>query len=169
MHELRDDLLHDFQDNQYAHAYANDFLNGEIATQIKVIRDQRGLTQQELADLAGMAQSRIPLLEDVNYGSWSIKTLQKLARAFDVTLKVSFETFGNRIGDIVNFNRRALQRAKRSEELIRNGEAASASVTDMAAWAKQRNGTPDYSLPTPPPPISALAKASEAAKQAVAL
>src|SRR5438046_287534 len=121
MNELRDELRQDFQDEEYAHTYVEDFLNAEIATQIKVLREQRDLTQQQLAKLAGMAQPRLSLLEDVNYGSWSIKTLKKLARAFDVTLKVSFETFGSRIGDIINFNRRALERAKRSEEISKNG------------------------------------------------
>jgi len=148
MNEIRDELRQDFQDREYAHTYVEDFLNAEIATQIKVLREQRDLTQQQLADLAGMAQSRISILEDVNYGSWSIKTLKALARAFDVTLKVSFESFGSRIGDIVNFNRRALQRTSRTEELAKNGESElPASVTDLFEWQKNRNRlqTPDLS------------------------
>ena len=148
MNELREELRQDFQDEEYAHTYVDDFLNAEIATQIKVLREQRALTQQQLADLTGMAQPRLSLLEDVNYGSWSIKTLKKLARAFDVTLKVSFETFGARIGDIVNFNRAALQRANRAEELAKNGEREpSASIVDLFEWQKNRNRPtdPDFS------------------------
>jgi len=173
MNEIRDELWQDFQDEEYAHTYVDDFLNAEIATQIKVLREQRELTQQQLAELAGMSQPRLSLLEDVNYGSWSIKTLKKLARAFDVTLKVSFEGFGSRIGDIVNFNRRALQRPKRREELARNGVEISAAVVDMAAWAKQRNRPDDNSYPTQrsgqqsvePIERSEPLTASEAAKQ----
>lgn len=140
MNDLNDELRKDFQDEEYAHTYVEDFLNAEIATQIKVLREQRELTQQQLAERAGMAQARISVLEDVNYGSWSVKTLKKLARAFDVSLKVSFETFGTRIGDISNFNRRALERAKRIDELKTNGvREIPSSVTDMFAWANKRN------------------------------
>jgi transcriptional regulator with XRE-family HTH domain len=151
MNELRDELWHDFQDEEYAHTYVEDFLSAEIATQIKVLREQRRFTQQQLAELTGMAQPRLSLLEDVNYGSWSIKTLKKLARAFDVTLKVSFETFGSRIGDIVNFNRGALQRAKRTEELQANGEEQlPASVVDLFNWQKTRNQPQTQTFPDVP-------------------
>lgn len=172
MNELRDELRHDFQDEEYAHTYVDDFLNAEIATQIKVLREQRGFTQQQLAQLADMAQPRLSLLEDVNYGSWSIKTLKKLSRAFDVTLKVSFETFGLRIGDIVNFNRGALQRAKRSEELQANGEKQPpASVVDLLIWQKTRNRLQTQTLPdvpanqTPPMPADKEDTAMVAARR----
>jgi transcriptional regulator with XRE-family HTH domain len=36
-----------------------------IAAQIKVLREQRGWTQKELADVSGMKQERICALEDI--------------------------------------------------------------------------------------------------------
>jgi predicted XRE-type DNA-binding protein len=86
MSELRDNLKDEFQDHEYRHAYAGESLSAYIATQIKVLREQGKLTQLELAKLAGMAQPRIAVLEDVNYSSWSITTLRRLAQAFDVRL-----------------------------------------------------------------------------------
>lgn len=157
MNELNDELRQDFHDADYAHAYVDDFLSAEIATQIKVLREQRELTQQQLAELAGMSQPRLSKLEDVNYGSWNIKTLAKLARAFDVTLKVSFETFGSRIGDIVNFNRRALQRKSRADEFA-SAESAplgGSGIVNMFEWQKKRNQPPQFRKsqePEAPPP-----------------
>lgn len=117
MSELEYKLKEEFKDKEYAHAYVNEFLNASIATQIKVLREQRGWTQKHLASLTGMKQSRISLLENVNYTRWSISTLKTLAEAFDVTLKVSFEGFSTRITDIENFNRKSLERLSRMEDL----------------------------------------------------
>ncbi len=100
MTELIDRLREEFQDKEYRHAYADEFLNSWIATQVKVLREQRGWTQEELASEVGMKQSRISLLENVHYSAWSLNTLKRLAQAFDTILKVSFETFGTRLTDM---------------------------------------------------------------------
>src|SRR3989304_954921 len=42
---------------------------------------------------------------------------KKYAEAFDVTLKVSFESFSIRINDIDNFNRESLERLSRMDDL----------------------------------------------------
>lgn len=98
-----------FKDKEYRHGYVDEFLNASIATQIKVLREQRGWNQEELANRSGMLQPRISVLENVNYSSWSIASLRKLAEAFDVTLSVTFETFGKRLTDIVDFSRESLE------------------------------------------------------------
>lgn len=100
-----------FRDKEYRHGYVDDFLNTSIATQIKVLREQRGWSQQELAKHAEMLQPRISVMENINYSSWSIKILRKIAEAFDLTLRVSFESFGTRVKDIEEFSRKALERA----------------------------------------------------------
>ena len=116
MNELTNTLKTEFLDKEYAHAYTEDFLNASIATQIKVLREQKEWTQDELATHAGMQQARISLLENVNYSSWSINTLRKLAKAFDLTLRVTFENFSTRIRDIEGFSREALQRTSREDD-----------------------------------------------------
>ena len=117
MSGLRNRLRKEFQDKEYAHAYVDAFLNASIATQIKILREQRKWTQKKLASIAGMKQSRISLLENINYDRWGISTLKKLAEAFDVTLNVSFESFSTRIRDIDNFNRESLERLSRENDL----------------------------------------------------
>lgn len=86
-------------EKEYRASFAESNVDSYIATQIRVLREQRELNQQQLADLAGMKQSRISALEDVNYCRWSISTLKRLARAFDLRLHVSFEPFGSLLGD----------------------------------------------------------------------
>jgi predicted XRE-type DNA-binding protein len=110
MSELRSNLREEFRDREYRQAYADESLNAYIATQIKVLREQRSLTQKELAALTGMAQPRIAVLEDVNYSSWSTNTLRRLAEAFDLRLSVKFETFSSLVSEIETLSREALQR-----------------------------------------------------------
>ncbi|MFZ5448525.1 MAG: helix-turn-helix domain-containing protein [Thermodesulfobacteriota bacterium] len=99
-----------FKNKTYRHAYVDEFLNVSIATQIKVLREQRGWSQAELAREAQMKQPRVSVMENVNYSSWSINSLRKLAEAFDLALCVSFESFGKRLRDIDLLNRKALER-----------------------------------------------------------
>lgn len=99
-----------FQDKDYRHTYADGFLNSAIATQIKVLREQRHWSQNQLAQRASMQQARISVLENVNYSSWSLATLRRLAKAFDVRLKVTFETFGTILEDFDLLNRTSLER-----------------------------------------------------------
>src|SRR5438876_3610244 len=110
MSELIDKLRSDFKDEGYRHSYAEECLNTMIATQIKVLREQRKMTQKTLAGKTDMKQPRIPILEDSNYSNWSINTLKRFARAFDLALSVKFEAFSDVILDFESMNREALER-----------------------------------------------------------
>lgn len=134
--DITKELRESFKDKEYAQAYAEDYLNAAIATQIKVLREDRGMTQAQLAELAGMKQSRISLMEDVNYGSWNIKTLMRLAAAFDVTLSVGFESFGKLIADVTNFSRETLHRPSREEELSRVEVPPSAAIANATSQTR---------------------------------
>jgi len=116
MSGLADQLRKEFRNKEYRHAYIDSFLNSSIATQIKVLREQREWSQGRLAQEADMKQSRISVLENVHYSSWSIATLKRLAEAFDVTLRVSFESFGSRLVDIDRFGRESLERFSFDED-----------------------------------------------------
>ncbi len=101
---------------EYRHAYVDEFLNTFVAAQIKAMREQREWSQARLAQESGMKQSRISLLENVAYSSWNIKTLKKLAEAFDVALVVKFESFGQRLADIDEFSPATLRTAPFGDE-----------------------------------------------------
>src|ERR1017187_4901712 len=104
---LRDEL----KDTEYSEGYAESFLDSYIATQIKVLREQASLSQQGLAELIGTRQGVISRIENVNYSKWNVSTLKKLARAFRLRLKVSFETYGSLIDEVENFSRQGLERS----------------------------------------------------------
>jgi transcriptional regulator with XRE-family HTH domain len=68
-------------------------ITGTTAAQIYAMREQRGWSQEELAQKVGMGQARISLLESPNYENLSLKTLKRLANVFDVALVVRFAPF----------------------------------------------------------------------------
>lgn len=74
------------------------------------------MTQAELGEHIGTTQAGVSRYENVNYSSWSIKTLIRLARAFHVRLKVSFEPFGSLPEEVMRFDRKSLERVKREED-----------------------------------------------------
>lgn len=135
--KLRDELL---DDKEYAHAYVEEFMNAYIATQIKVLREKSGWTQRELADESGMKQARISLLENVDYDAWSVSTLRKLARAFDLVLKVSFEEFSEAIRSVEGFGREALDRKSRTDDL--SSTVSEQATTELAIGTA--DGDNDY-------------------------
>jgi transcriptional regulator with XRE-family HTH domain len=127
------------RDKEYAEGYAESFLNSYIATQIKVIREQRGMTQAELGSQIGTTQAGVSRYEDVNYSSWSLRTLMKLARAFDVRLRVSFEPYGTLPDEVIRFDRARLQVVEREKDsglftATEKSEENFGPVTDIGAF-----------------------------------
>lgn len=74
-------------------AFVASQINVGLPFQIRALRKQRNLNQQELATLAGMLQPRISAMEQVGGGQLNLDTLRKLAAAFDVGLLVKFVAF----------------------------------------------------------------------------
>jgi transcriptional regulator with XRE-family HTH domain len=116
MSDISDSLRSELRDPEYSEGYAESFLNSYIATQIKVIREQRKMKQADLAKEMRTTQTAVSRIENVNYSAWNIRTLKKLARAFRVRLRVSFETYGTLPDEVETFGRGALQRAAREED-----------------------------------------------------
>ena len=135
---LRDRLLRLFREQDYRRAYVESFLNTSIAAQIKANREKRGLSQSDLANLAGMKQSRISALENVNYSSWSIRTLRRLAEALDLVLVVRFESFGAVLGDITDFKRETLERPSFDDDPVFS-EVTTGAVATITSIPTVRN------------------------------
>jgi transcriptional regulator with XRE-family HTH domain len=72
-------------------------LDKGIAYQIRATRDEREMSQSQLALKAGMAQNNISRLESPDYGKHTISSLKRLADAFDVALVVRFVPFSQYI------------------------------------------------------------------------
>ncbi len=125
MSELVERLRAEFSDKEYRHAYVEECLNTMVATQIKVLREQREMTQADLADEAGMKQLRLSVLEQADYSNWSINTLKRLAKAFDVALTVRFDAFSDIVLDFESLSRASLQRPSfKDDPLFKSSKVA---------------------------------------------
>jgi transcriptional regulator with XRE-family HTH domain len=58
---------------------------GRVAMQIKALREKRGLSQQALADKAGLSRTYLARLETARQDP-TLSTLEKLAKALKVKL-----------------------------------------------------------------------------------
>lgn len=88
--ERKKNLINRLENKEYRDAFVSEHIDTGIPFQIRALRNQRQWTQQDLAHHSGMKQTRISLIEDLNYSSFSLTTLKKLASAFDVGLVVRF-------------------------------------------------------------------------------
>jgi len=137
MKDLIEALRKEFQDEDYRYAYDEEFSNARMATQIKVLREQQVLTQKELAEKAEMKQSRISELENANYSMWSISTLRRLARALGVRIAFQFESWGELLPEIEDFDRESLEKPKFekdsvfAESKVKEGRASVACIPEQ--------------------------------------
>ena len=69
-------------DREYRDAYAAALLRGGIAAQIRAMRRDRGWSQAELGQRAGMRQERVSRLEDPDFDGLRLDDLERLASAF---------------------------------------------------------------------------------------
>lgn len=119
MRDIRDRLLTEFNDEEARREYADEFLDTAIALQIKALRQQRGWNQSELGRRAGkMKQQQVSQLERVDYASWTIQTLKRLAAAFDLVLQVKFESFGELLNDAATISRESLERPSFADDPV---------------------------------------------------
>jgi len=133
MSTAKEALVKEFADPEARNDYAEFLGDSWIALQIKALRLQRNMSQKDLAQKAGMKQSRISAMEQATYSQWSVSTLRRLARAFDLALVVSFESFGTLLEQAASANREALQRTSFSDDPSFQGRALQAGEISEAA------------------------------------
>ncbi len=103
-------LREDFQSEEARYGYVESHSNTVIAAQIRSTREQREISQEQLAKLIGTKQPGIARLENCNYDSWKVETLRKIARALGVRLSIRFEEFGTLPREIQTFKDRLTPR-----------------------------------------------------------
>lgn len=87
----KDKVIKELKNKEYRDAFVSEHIDTGIPFQIRALREQRGLTQKELAERAGMKQERISAIENPNYkNAFTLSTLKRLASAFDIALIVRF-------------------------------------------------------------------------------
>lgn len=85
--------FHALKSRKAREAYVEAELVNGLAHQIRIIRQQRGWTQKQLALKLGSTQTTVSRLEDPSYGRYTIQTLLALGRVFDVAFFVRYMPF----------------------------------------------------------------------------
>jgi transcriptional regulator with XRE-family HTH domain len=112
------DLLDNCRNSEYREALVFENVYTGVCSQMRVLREQRELSQAEFGRKAKMAQERISILEDPNAETKpTLKTLLRVASAFDVGLDVRFVPFETILDRSVNTESSALQVPSFDEEL----------------------------------------------------
>ena len=101
---VRQDLAAKFEEKEYRDAFVAEQIFSRLPLKIRTMRENQELTQKELGELAGIAQTWVSKLEDPNYGKVTISTLLKLASAFDVGLQIDFVPFSRILDDSVRLS-----------------------------------------------------------------
>jgi transcriptional regulator with XRE-family HTH domain len=137
MRESLENLREQFEDEEFRYGYAEAFLNSYIAAQIKIIREEREMTQAQLAEKIGTKQAGISRLENVNHAAWKVETLTRLARALGVRLRISFEEFGTLPDEIEFFGPESLKRRTYTEDPVFHPQEGDVPFTEISKGLRE--------------------------------
>jgi transcriptional regulator with XRE-family HTH domain len=148
-------LKAEFAGKESRYAYADTVINAFLAAQIKALREDRGLTQEDLAELVGTQQSGISRWLNSGFSSCKIESLRKFARAFGVRLRVSFEEFGTLPSDVGGFTKERLAPRRFEDDPafkngIASGEENGSALLQRAPTANGVNGQQSSGFRTQP-------------------
>ena len=85
-------LQEDIKDPEFKAYYQEERQALKLAMKIAELRNQKGLTQQELARLMGTSQQAISRIESGEYEGFTLKTLEKIAEATGMRVEIEFVT-----------------------------------------------------------------------------
>lgn len=92
-----------WHDAEYREAALESEIEHSVAWQVRVNREERGLSQKQLADLMETGQSAVSKLEDPAGGDFRMSTLIKAAHAFRCALIVKlvpYSEFASAMSDV---------------------------------------------------------------------
>lgn len=83
-------LGEDLKDPEFRAYYREERQALKLAMKIVRLREKKGLSQQQLAKLMDTSQQAISRIESGEYEGFTLKTLEKLARATGTQIKIEF-------------------------------------------------------------------------------
>ena len=104
------------RDKDFRDHFTADQIYELLAAQVRLLREKRHWTQEELGARAGMHQVQVSRVEDPDYKGARLTTLSKLANAFDVALIVRFAPFSELADWLSNLSPDAFEPAAFDEE-----------------------------------------------------
>jgi ribosome-binding protein aMBF1 (putative translation factor) len=87
---FRGRLREDLKDPEFRVHYKEERQALKLAMKITELREKRGLSQKKLAMLMGTSQQAISRIESGDYEGFTLKTLEKLAKATGTRVKIQF-------------------------------------------------------------------------------
>ena len=113
----KDKIIKELKNKEYRDAFVSAHIDTGIPFQVRALREQRGLTQKELAERVGMKQERISAIENPNYkNAFTLSTLKRLASAFDIALIVRFVPISQLVDWELKLSAESLQAVSFSED-----------------------------------------------------
>jgi DNA-binding XRE family transcriptional regulator len=89
---FRNRLYEDLKDSEFRAHYEEERQALKLAMKIAKLREKKGLSQQQLAELMGTSQQAISRIESGEYEGFTLKTLEKIAEATGTRVKIEFVT-----------------------------------------------------------------------------
>jgi len=83
-------LKEDLKDPEFRAHYLEEKQALTLAMKIAELREKKGLSQQQLAKLMGTSQQAISRIESGKYEGFTLKTLEKIAEATGMRVKIEF-------------------------------------------------------------------------------
>jgi transcriptional regulator with XRE-family HTH domain len=159
---IRAQLWEKMRGKPYRDSFVAAHLSTNIAAQIQTLREKRGWSQGELAEKAGMARSRISVMENPSYEKFTLSTLKRIASAFDVALITRFAPFSELVTWVSDLSPEKLEIASFDADSIESPvriKPAPPSPRAMALGEDEKNMSP-YEASGSQAPSAALAQAS---------
>ncbi|MCE2447376.1 MAG: helix-turn-helix transcriptional regulator [Candidatus Latescibacteria bacterium] len=160
------------RNKEYRDGYTEAQLSIEVPFQIRAIRKARGWTQAQLAEQSGIPQARISHIEQPGRDPLSLRTLYRLAAAFDVGLLVQFVSFSELVRREAAFDPETFRVPSFAEDYIERNErtadtvpveySATALKIEIKVQFAESVQIRDLSLQLPEPQILNMSLASTA-------
>jgi DNA-binding XRE family transcriptional regulator len=83
-------LREDMKDHEFREHYEEEKQALMLAIKIAELREKKGLSQQQLAELMGTSQQAISRIESGEYEGFTLKTLEKIAGSTGMRVKIEF-------------------------------------------------------------------------------
>lgn len=88
LNPIRLKLSEKLLDWTYFHQFFDERTRDDLATQLKELRELRGMSQVAFASESGMKQSAVSRIEQSDYSGWTYKTLLRAATTLKARLKI---------------------------------------------------------------------------------
>lgn len=125
----RQQIVTSLNEKEYRDAFVASHIRNGLAFQIRAMQQAHGWSQRDLGERVGMKQETISHLQNPHYGKYTLRTLLRLASAFDVALIVKFAPFS----ELVDWACEVPYRDLQVPDFEHDNDLGESTVTDTAS------------------------------------